>query len=529
MEDHVNVGDDVERRRRRVSDAARKRGPQTWLKYGLRPSSPFERRELEEYDRELAARRIGSSGSSAAGSSSAGASSSRTVTPVKRRAEELGQLVVKLEDDAGQLHEGSSAPRTTSLQASPPVTTPRHRAPHSSPSFQAPAHPIASSPPPPSIASLPPPASLASSPRPDPLAAAGLPRELAPTGSACRRRPPSRARPGRIRSPPPASLASSPRPDPLAAAGLPRELAPAGSARLRPDPLAQGLMSFLETKAPAIGFDIGSSGGVHDLALCLGDVPRTTCAECIRSAGAQAQRLCSSKKELDACMLRYSGEPFFDEVDDDHSAVVPGGVQSAARSVQFENEVAGSRSGHFTRHFSGPDRQKNADAEPEGHQKRSPAEADGALSDSSACGAAQCSCKVQTAMITLVSSSLGRDQTLRRSDQTRPDQTRYCRSGTGRRGGGAGACTHRFCRRVAVVCGPVDQPVHWHGMAWHGMHPDLAPPQIPAPPHPTLNSRDGQRLARTRFHVMPKGGEEQSAEEDAAFLSMDGEVELPRK
>ncbi|KAE8814358.1 cysteine-rich repeat secretory protein 38-like [Hordeum vulgare] len=40
-------------------------------------------------------------------------------------------------------------------------------------------------------------------------------------------------------------------------------------------------------------------------------------------------------------MLRYSGEPFFGEVDDDHSAVVPGGVQSTARSVQFDNEVAG--------------------------------------------------------------------------------------------------------------------------------------------------------------------------------------------
>ncbi|KAI4989794.1 hypothetical protein ZWY2020_038157 [Hordeum vulgare] len=70
----------------------------------------------------------------------------------------------------------------------------------------------------------------------------------------------------------------------LTAASLPRELASAGSARLRPDPLAQGLMSLLETKAPAIGFDIGSSGGVHGLALR--GAPQTTCGECIRSAGA---------------------------------------------------------------------------------------------------------------------------------------------------------------------------------------------------------------------------------------------------
>ncbi|KAE8821327.1 Nitrate reductase (NADH) [Hordeum vulgare] len=103
MDDHGNGGDDVEHRRRRVSDAAQKRGSRWWLKYGLRPPPSFERRELEEYEHELAARRIGSSGSSTARSSSAGASSSWTITLVKRRVEELGPLAVKLEDDVGEL------------------------------------------------------------------------------------------------------------------------------------------------------------------------------------------------------------------------------------------------------------------------------------------------------------------------------------------------------------------------------------------------------------------------------------------
>ncbi|XP_047084613.1 cysteine-rich repeat secretory protein 38-like [Lolium rigidum] len=111
------------------------------------------------------------------------------------------------------------------------------------------------------------------------------------------------------------------------------------------------LMSLLATKAPAIGFDIATSGGdgdesVHGLALCRGDVARETCAECIRSARAHAQRLCSSKKEavvwLDACTLRYSAEPFFGEPDSEHTAFVPGNVvQSAARSAELDEEVAG--------------------------------------------------------------------------------------------------------------------------------------------------------------------------------------------
>ncbi|KAE8793270.1 hypothetical protein D1007_32110 [Hordeum vulgare] len=110
MDGHGNGGDDAEHHRRRVSDAARKRGSRRWLKYGFRPPPTFERRELEEYEHELAARRIDCSGSSTAGSSSAGALSSRTITPVNTRAEELGPLAVKLEDDAGEMRGGVIGP-----------------------------------------------------------------------------------------------------------------------------------------------------------------------------------------------------------------------------------------------------------------------------------------------------------------------------------------------------------------------------------------------------------------------------------
>ncbi|KAE8815169.1 hypothetical protein D1007_07492 [Hordeum vulgare] len=99
MDGHGNGGDDTECHLRRASDAARKRGSRRWLKYGCRLPSAFKRRELEEYERELAARHLSSSISSAAGSSPAGASSLWTITPVKRWSEELGSLVVKLEDD----------------------------------------------------------------------------------------------------------------------------------------------------------------------------------------------------------------------------------------------------------------------------------------------------------------------------------------------------------------------------------------------------------------------------------------------
>ncbi|XP_020258501.1 cysteine-rich repeat secretory protein 38-like [Asparagus officinalis] len=93
------------------------------------------------------------------------------------------------------------------------------------------------------------------------------------------------------------------------------------------DPFAKNLnqlMFQLISGSPCTGYSLSSIDQspykINGLALCRGDVNRTTCKSCIRNASTQILQLCPYKRQgiilFDECLLRYSDTEFFGQVDD---------------------------------------------------------------------------------------------------------------------------------------------------------------------------------------------------------------------
>ncbi|XP_065876654.1 antimicrobial ginkbilobin-2-like protein [Euphorbia lathyris] len=85
------------------------------------------------------------------------------------------------------------------------------------------------------------------------------------------------------------------------------------------------LIYTFQNLAPANGFALGSVGqNIQDrpfgLSLCRGDISGTNCTTCIAEARSEIRKLCPYNKAAtiwyDNCLLRYSDEDFFGQIDD---------------------------------------------------------------------------------------------------------------------------------------------------------------------------------------------------------------------
>jgi Salt stress response/antifungal len=106
------------------------------------------------------------------------------------------------------------------------------------------------------------------------------------------------------------------------------------------------LMFHLAIKAPKVGFEIASVGSDHGrvngLALCRGDIGSGRCFRCFNRAMFHVQSNCQRKKDaviwLDNCMLRYSNEEFFGEIDSNHTVLLRE-TRNAANPIEFDKNV----------------------------------------------------------------------------------------------------------------------------------------------------------------------------------------------
>lgn len=84
---------------------------------------------------------------------------------------------------------------------------------------------------------------------------------------------------------------------------------------------------------------------MNGLALCRGDVKSSVCKTCIRSADAYIRQLCPCEKEaiiwFDECMLRYSGDEFFGEIDGKHKYRMWNAQNVTLSSAGFKAKVEG--------------------------------------------------------------------------------------------------------------------------------------------------------------------------------------------
>ncbi|KAJ0966085.1 hypothetical protein J5N97_027223 [Dioscorea zingiberensis] len=107
------------------------------------------------------------------------------------------------------------------------------------------------------------------------------------------------------------------------------------------------LMFVLANQAPAIGFGLESVGQGHNrvngLVLCRGDLKSTACSTCIRAADAWISKLCPYKKEatiwFDHCLLRYSNNEFFGELDNSNEFCMSNTLNISTNSVVFHGKV----------------------------------------------------------------------------------------------------------------------------------------------------------------------------------------------